>query len=134
MYNNIENRTFKDIPFITCGLLDLPLENGSILDCSVLNKSICIRCDYQGKFINFSEGIDDVKFAGHIICIIIWIIAIVVAIFATLGNATIIIVLQRRKSGTGFDQFLIALAICDLVCSLLTILATTSFMIFIRKH
>ncbi len=133
MGNITEQRIFLDLPIMACGLIDFTVEeDGSNIDCSTVNKSICVRCDHRGRFFT-DEGINDVGSPSHIICILIWIITLSIGTIATLGNFIIIIVIQKKSSRKGFDKFLIGLASCDLAYSVVVILASTSFITFSRE-
>lgn len=123
----------EDLPLMTCALIDLPKEDELTYDnFSTLNNSIQVHCHFQGKYLS-EESIDDVTSTGHIICLLLWTLILMVGTFATIGNFIIIIVLQRKNSGKGFDKFLVGLAISDLACSVFTIMGATCITSFHRK-
>lgn len=119
---------------MSCSLIDLPIEeDGSYADCPLFdNNSTCIRCKIRSRYFT-EEGIMDSNSSGHIICIILWIVTLLIGMIAILGNFVIIFVLRKRKSRKGFDKFLIGLAICDTASSVLSIIGTTTVTIISRK-
>lgn len=52
----IENRTFVDMRIMACSLIDSPVEeDGSNIDCSFVNTSICVFFNYREDFSHTKE-------------------------------------------------------------------------------
>ncbi len=128
---SIENRTFTDLPIMTCGIIEF--QNGSLIDCSTINKSVCIRCSYHTRYF-MEDRIENINSTGEITCFLIWITTLLIGMLAILGNAVIILVLQKRRTESSFEKFLIGLAICDLACSVFSTIGTSTYFLILRKN
>lgn len=125
---NSKNSTVTGLPIPACLLLDLP---NTRIDCSFPNETECVRCRFLGRFFT-GEGVDDFGSPGHIICIILWFVTLLVGIGGALGNVLIITILQRRqRSNTlSFDLFLKALAVFDFICCICCAIVNSAVVIY----
>lgn len=80
------------------------------------------------------DRLEDYGSAGHIICIILCILTVLIGSCGALGNFLIIIVLKRQKNAGAFDKLLVGLAGIDLLCSVVSAVASIMAIVIFRKN
>lgn len=80
------------------------------------------------------DRLEDYGSTGHIICIFLCIMTVIIGSCGALGNFLIIIVLKRQKSTRAFDKLLVGLAGIDLLCSVVSAIASVMAVVIFRKN
>jgi len=112
-----------DLPLLSCHVVELP--EGNRTDCSLSNPDNCVRCPILGRFIA-GGGLDEFGSPGHVICLVMWVLTLLIGLFGTFTNILIIAIFKRQSSGRAFDTLLIALACFDLVGSIMSLVGCTA--------
>lgn len=130
---NFTDKNVIRLPIISCLFLDLP--NGSY-DCASepdeINKTVCIWCPVTQTFFS-GESLNDFGSPGHIIVLIMGILAVLIGTFGTVANLLIILILRQRKSGSVFDTMLTGLAVFDFIWSVSSLISAISIPLYLRN-
>ncbi|CAL8109541.1 unnamed protein product [Orchesella dallaii] len=127
-----ENKTIR-LPIVFCLLVDFPDDK---VDCSPSSITadhstipICFKCPKLGRFLT-GDLLDDHGSAGHIICILIWILVVIVGLFGTITNCLIISIMRRHNGKRSFDFLLIVLASFDLLSCMMSVISTSAMVTY----
>jgi len=119
-----ENETTR-LPIVFCLLVDFP---DSKVDCTPDNTT-CFTCPKLGRFLT-GDLLDEHGSAGHIICMLIWILVLIVGMFGTVTNCLIISIMRKHTSKRSFDFLLIVLASFDLLSCIMSVIGTSAMVTY----
>ncbi|CAL8084115.1 unnamed protein product [Orchesella dallaii] len=125
------NSTTRFLSIFMCCFLDFP-ESGK--DCSTQDPTQCVTCLLKGAYFS-GESIDAYGSIGHMLCIGIWVITLVVVSIGLPANLVIIKIVRFRRDGNKrpFDLLLSILAGIDFLCCLLAALASTASVTYFQN-
>ncbi|ODM92588.1 Rhodopsin, GQ-coupled [Orchesella cincta] len=117
----MDQNTDEFLPeMLTCQIMDLDQQR----TCSEDDPSICIICSILGKFIT-GESIYEVGATGHMVCVVLWGLTIIIGLLGVFTNFLIVIVIRRMNSQRPFDILIMFLAGFDLLCCGSSLIGTT---------
>ncbi|ODM92587.1 FMRFamide receptor [Orchesella cincta] len=112
----------------TCQIIDLSEHKL----CSEHKPNVCIRCSILGKFFT-GESIYETKAIGHVICVFLWSLTVIVGVHGVATNFLIVIITRRINSQRPFDILIMFLAMFDLLCSGSTVVGMTVHVAFYQS-
>ncbi|ODM97472.1 hypothetical protein Ocin01_09204 [Orchesella cincta] len=105
-----------------CQFMDLAANEK---DCSDSNPKVCIVCATSGKFFT-GESVLDYYSTGHIVCLGLWVLTVVIGTVGVFTNSLIIAVIRARKIYIPFDYLLMVLACFDIFCCIASVFAMSA--------
>ncbi|CAL8145618.1 unnamed protein product [Orchesella dallaii] len=117
------------LPDYFCSLIDLPPGRK---DCSQQYPQLCITCNITGKFIT-GEILQDYYSTGHLLCLFMWAITVLVGLLGILNNILIILIFRQMKTYRPFHHLLMVLSGFDLL-SCASVLATSTVHVAIYQN
>ncbi|CAL8070675.1 unnamed protein product [Orchesella dallaii] len=120
------NTTTKETIYVLgewqCQFMDLA---SSVRDCSRENPGFCVTCPIEGKFFT-GESIRDYYSSGHLVCLFMWVLTVLIGALGVFTNCLIIGVIRSRNKYRPFDYLLMVLAIADILCCVTAIFAMSA--------
>ncbi|CAL8070679.1 unnamed protein product [Orchesella dallaii] len=120
--NTTTNETIYVLSDWQCQFMDLA---NSVKDCSRENPNFCVTCPIEGKFFT-GESIRDYYSSGHLICLFMWVLTILIGALGVFTNCLIIGVIRARNKYRPFDYLLMVLAIVDILCCVTAMFAMSA--------
>ncbi|ODN02204.1 FMRFamide receptor, partial [Orchesella cincta] len=124
-----ENKTFR-LPILFCALIDFPKNK---IDCTSSipdsGEVVCFKCPIVGKYF-FGEQIEDFRSVGHIVCLLLWLLVLIVGTFGTITNSLIISIMRKHTEKRTFDFLLMVLASFDLLSSIMGVISVSAMMAY----
>lgn len=101
-------------------------------ECSYSNQSICITCPVSGSYL-FGDHPSNYNGIGHVTCVFLWFLTILVGMFGILANILIVFILNHKRHRRTFDTLLKGLAGYDALFCVASICTSTASIVYLRK-
>ncbi|CAL8112557.1 unnamed protein product [Orchesella dallaii] len=119
-YEGNQSVSFEYLPEWFCQVIDLQKEK----TCSEFDPNACIICEMLGSFFT-GEKLWEVTSFGHIVCLLMWIVVVVIGAFGVVANILIMVSIWRMNTSRPFDILIMILAGYDMLCCASSFVGTT---------